>query len=78
MSIPNNLPVVPPSDEDKKLVDYSAIIRRGFDTLFQAAHSHVGKNGILTSAPTPNMGQVGDILIGVVSEAHISISRLTI
>lgn len=67
MSLANGLPVVPPSDQDKSLTDYSAIIRRNFDTLFQAAHVHVGKNGILTSHPTPTQGQVGDILIGVVS-----------
>lgn len=67
MALSQGLPVVPPIESDKQLIDYSAIIRRGFDTLFQAAHNHVGKNGILTTAPTPNMGQVGDILIGVVS-----------
>lgn len=67
MSLPNGLPVVPPGDEDKKLVDYSSVLRRNCDILFQAAHYHVGKNGILTSAPTSNMGNVGDILLAVVS-----------
>jgi hypothetical protein len=67
MALSQGLPVVPPLESDKQLIDYSAIIRRGFDTLFQAAHNHVGKNGILTSAPTSNMGNVGDILLAVVS-----------
>lgn len=67
MSISNGLPVVPPVPDDKQLVDYSSIIRRSFDTLFQAAHTHVGKNGVLTAPPTPTMGTVGDILLAVVS-----------
>lgn len=67
MSLSQQTPVVPPTPQDKELVDFSSIIRRNLSTLFQAAHFHVGGSGVLTTPPTQNQGAVGDILIGVVA-----------
>jgi hypothetical protein len=67
MPISQQTPVVPPSDQDKGLIDFASVIRRNLSTLFQAAHAHVGVQGILKTAPTANQGAVGDILLGVVS-----------
>lgn len=60
-------PISPPIDVDKKLVDYSAIVQDNLSKLFQAAHFHVGSNGVLAAAPAKNEGSIGDIVIAVVS-----------
>lgn len=60
-------PVVPPLESDKKLVDHSSIVQDNMAKLFQAAHTHVGSNGVLTAAPASNQGSIGDIVVAVVS-----------
>jgi len=65
--ISQGLRVVPPTDGDSKLIDFSGIIQRNLVTLFQAGHTHVGQNGVLSAFPAKTDGQVGDILIAVVS-----------
>lgn len=67
MSLSQGLKVVPPTPEDKQLIDFSGIIQRNLDTLFQSGHIHVGVNGVLSAAPTSKQGNVGDIMIGVIS-----------
>jgi hypothetical protein len=67
MAISQSPQVNPPLSTDKELTDYSAILQRLFKQLFQAAHTHVGKNGILMTVPTASQGSIGDVVIGIVS-----------
>lgn len=67
MSLSQGQKVTPPIQQDPELVDFSQLIQGNLQTLFQAAHVHVGQQGVLSAAPTSNMGGVGDILIAVVS-----------
>jgi len=67
MSLSQQPIITPPQEGDKTLTDYSGILQRLFSQLFQAAHVHVGKNGVITANPTPAQGSAGDILLGVVS-----------
>jgi hypothetical protein len=50
-------PVVPPQAGDQSLIAYTTNIRRNFEDLFQDAHTH----NVLTSAPGPLDGSIGDI-----------------
>jgi hypothetical protein len=59
--------VVPPIIEDKQLQDFASVIQSDFAALFQAGHTHVGKNGVRTSFPASNEGMVGDIVLGIVN-----------
>jgi hypothetical protein len=55
--------VTPPISSDGGLVDFSSIVQSNLQQLFGSAHTHVGINGVLLSAPASNAGLVGDIVI---------------
>lgn len=67
MAIAQEQPIVPPIATDKFLLDFAKIIQANVRELFQAAHNHVSRNGVLTAAPKPTDGNPGDILIGQIS-----------
>lgn len=60
MSMKQARRVVPPVPGDFKLENFSSIIQKCFEVLFQAAHVHT----IVTSAPSVNDGNIGDIYLG--------------
>lgn len=67
MSLSQKNPVTPPLESDRQLTDFASIIQDNLRQLFQNGHVHLGQNGVLTSAPTANDGQPGDVMLGVVS-----------
>ena len=67
MALTQSPVVAPPQPQDKELTDYSSILQRLFSQLFQVAHVHVGKNGVMKAFPTSKDGAIGDILLAVVS-----------
>jgi hypothetical protein len=64
---PGNL--APPIPSDRlTLVNFTAILQRLYGTLFQAAHNHT----IVTTVPTSNEGNVGDIyIVQTTSSTHL-------
>jgi hypothetical protein len=59
MSLQQSQLVVPPQPTDKNLRDFSQIIQASLASLFQAGHVHK----IITSDPSSNTGNVGDIYL---------------
>ena len=53
------LPVVPPQPSDRNLRDFSQVIQQCMMALFQAGHVHK----IVTSDPSANSGNIGDIYL---------------
>jgi len=53
------LRVGPPKKDDTGLLDFSAMLQKDFEVLFDFAHSH----RIRTTAPTSREGLVGDIVL---------------
>jgi hypothetical protein len=59
--------VAPPLDADKEgLNDFSAIVQRNFEDVFQDLHTH----DVRTSAPTSTEGSIGDILPVKISSTY--------
>lgn len=59
MSLSQTPPVVPPVTGDKGLKNFAQVIQSSFYALYQAAHIH----RVITVAPSPNDGTVGDIYL---------------
>lgn len=59
MAISQNRPVVPPVPTDRSLGNFTSIVQKNLLDLHQAAHIHK----IVTEAPAPNDGNIGDIYI---------------
>lgn len=57
MGLLQNDPVAPPTENDRGLQDFSEVIQRNFDDLYQLAHSHP----VRTTLPGATDGAVGDI-----------------
>lgn len=57
MALLQNDPVAPPTAGDTNLQDFSEIVQRNFEELFQLAHQHP----VRTTLPEPTEGAIGDI-----------------
>lgn len=52
--------MAPPSDQDKEtLRDYTTIIQKSFEELFESAHDHP----VRTSPPDDSEGEINDIVL---------------
>jgi hypothetical protein len=59
VSLSQSSPIVPPIPSDRNLSGFSQVIQNSFKQLFQAGHIH----RVVTVAPKPNDGAVGDIYL---------------
>lgn len=53
-------PLSPPLSPDREILnDYSTVIQKNLEQLFELAHGHT----VRTVAPTSNEGEIGDIVL---------------
>lgn len=74
MSLSQNRPVVPPSRNDGGLLDFSQIVQKSLEVLFQAGHTHK----IVTAPPAANDGSIGDIyIVYTMADTYLTIKTAT-